>query len=91
MKDAFFDEIDSRFIFFRAKVNLNPYYGIYIDTGEIMVWTDLAVIGRWVKGLEPVLPLLATFLSVAILFGCAVASWVAPSEKKDRLFHREVI
>jgi putative copper export protein len=44
-----------------------------------------------VQRAEPLLPLVTAFLSVAILLGCAVASWLAPSEKKDCLFHREVI
>ena len=29
-------------------------------------------------------------LSGVIVLGCAVASWVAPSEKTDSLFHRHV-
>ena len=53
--------------------------------------TAFAALGQWLHGAEPVLPLVAGFLSVAILFGCAVASWIAPSEKTDCLFHREVI
>ncbi|MEO6829616.1 MAG: hypothetical protein ABI164_07375 [Acidobacteriaceae bacterium] len=53
--------------------------------------TALMEFGQWLQGVEPVLPLIAGALSVAILFGCAVASWIAPSEKTDSLFHREVV
>lgn len=56
-----------------------------------MLWTDLVALGSWLQSMEPVLPMIAGFLSVAILFGCAVTSWLAPSEKKDCLFHRETI
>lgn len=52
---------------------------------------NLADLGRWLQSMEPMLPLAAGFLSIVILFGCALASWLAPSEKKDRLFHREVV
>jgi len=53
--------------------------------------TAFAALGSWLQSVEPALPLVAGLLSVAILFGCAVASWIAPSEKTDCLFHREVI
>jgi hypothetical protein len=53
--------------------------------------TAFAALGPWLQSVEPVLPLVAGLLSVAILFGCAVASWIAPSEETDCLFHREVI
>lgn len=56
-----------------------------------MVWQDLEAFGSWLQGMEPLLPMMAGLLSVAILFGCAVASWLAPSEKTDCIFHREVI
>jgi hypothetical protein len=51
----------------------------------------LTEFGQWLQGAEPALPLVAGLISVAILFGCAVASWIAPSGKKDCLFHREFI
>jgi len=56
-----------------------------------MLWTDLAALGSWLQGMEPVLLLAASLLSIGILLGCAMTSWFAPSEKKDCLFHREVI
>ncbi len=56
-----------------------------------MVWTNLAAVAKWLHEAEPMLPLAATLLSAAILIGCAVASWYAPSEKTDCIFHREVV
>ncbi len=56
-----------------------------------MVWTDLAAFGRWLHEAEPLLPLAAALLSIGILFGCAAACWLSPSEKKDCIFHREVL
>jgi|GEM_PF-5669580 len=53
--------------------------------------TAFGEFGHWFQAIEPVLPFAAGVLSAAILFGCAVASWVAPSEKTDCIFHREVI
>jgi hypothetical protein len=53
--------------------------------------TALAAFGQWLQSAGPALPLIAGALSIAILFGCAVASWIAPSEKTDCLFHREVV
>ncbi len=52
--------------------------------------TAFAAFGQWLQGAEPVLPYIAGALSIVILFGCAVTSWIAPSEKKDCIFHREV-
>ncbi len=56
-----------------------------------MIWTDLASVCQWLQRAEPMLPYIAASVSVGILFGCAVTSWFAPSEKKDCLFHREVL
>ncbi len=56
-----------------------------------MAWTELAEFGGWLQSAEPVLSMVAGALSAAILLGCAVTSWIAPSEKKDCLFHREVV
>lgn len=53
--------------------------------------TAFAALGQWLQGVDPALPLIAGLVSIAILFGCAIASWIAPSEKTDCLFHREVI
>ncbi len=53
--------------------------------------TAFAALGQWLQSAEPALPWIAGLASVAILFGCAVASWIAPSEKSDCLFHREVV
>jgi len=56
-----------------------------------MLWTSLGSVGSWLQRLEPVLPLAAGLLSFVILFGCAIASWLAPSEESDCLFHRHVM
>lgn len=56
-----------------------------------MAWTSVILLGVWLQRLEPYLSLAAALLSVIILFGCAAASWLAPSERTDRLFHREVM
>ena len=56
-----------------------------------MPWTSFILLGGWLQRMGPFLPLAAGLLSIAILFGCAVASWLAPSEETDRLFHREVV
>jgi hypothetical protein len=56
-----------------------------------MAWTSVILLGVWLQRLEPYLSLVAALLSVCILFGCAAASWLAPSERTDRLFHREVM
>lgn len=56
-----------------------------------MLSADLDSIGKWCESLEPILPMAAGFVSAAILFGCAIASWLAPSEQKDQLFHHEVM
>ncbi len=56
-----------------------------------MIWADLGSLCRWLENAEPMLPFIAGSISVAILLGCAVTSWLAPSEKKDCLFHREVL
>ena len=55
------------------------------------MWTGLAQLAVWYRHVGTVLPLTIGLLSILILFGCAIASWIAPSEKKDCLFHREVI
>jgi len=51
----------------------------------------MTILSEFVHWVEPALPFAAMVLSATILFGCAVASWVAPSEKTDCIFHREVI
>jgi hypothetical protein len=56
-----------------------------------MFSADLISVGKWLEGMEPVLPMVAGFVSAVILFGCAIASWLAPSEKKDQLFHHHVM
>jgi hypothetical protein len=53
--------------------------------------TAFTAFGQWLQGAEPALPLIAGLVSIAILFGCAIASWVAPSEETDCLFHRDFI
>jgi hypothetical protein len=55
-----------------------------------MVWTNLVSLGGWLERTGPMLPLAAGVLSIMILFGCALACWLSPSEEKDCLFHREV-
>jgi len=37
------------------------------------------------------LPLVVGGISATILLGCAAASWLCPSEKKDCMFHRHVM
>ncbi len=54
-----------------------------------MQWGNLAAFG--LRHVPAMIPLAVGLLSVLILFGCAIASWVAPSEKKDCIFHREVV
>lgn len=56
-----------------------------------MAQVALAMLTLWYRHLEVILPIAVALLSVLILFGCAVASWIAPSEKTDCLFHREVM
>ncbi|MHB8304300.1 MAG: hypothetical protein ACYDC6_16035 [Acidobacteriaceae bacterium] len=56
-----------------------------------MPWTGITVLSDWLQKAEMLLPLAAGLLSIAILFGCAIASWLAPSEDTDCLFHREVM
>ena len=53
--------------------------------------TCLIFLGDWVLRAERFLPLAGGLVSAGILFGCAIASWLAPSEATDRLFHREVV
>jgi len=56
-----------------------------------MALAALTILTSWYQHLEILLPIAVAVLSVAILFGCAIMSWIAPSEKTDCLFHREVI
>lgn len=56
-----------------------------------MQLTCLILLGDWLQRAEPFLPLAGGLVSGGILFGCAIASWLAPSEATDRLFHREVV
>ncbi len=56
-----------------------------------MAWSNLAAIGGWWQNLEPALPLVMAGVSIAILLGCAIASWLCPSKKEDCLFHRQVM
>lgn len=56
-----------------------------------MDWTNFVSLGGWLQLAEPLLPLAAGLLSIMILFGCALASWLSPSEENDCIFHREVV
>lgn len=56
-----------------------------------MPFAQVTWINQWLQRAEYVLPLVAGLLSIAILFGCAIATWIAPSEEEDDLFHREVV
>lgn len=56
-----------------------------------MLLADFAAVGQWLKSAEPMLPLVAGLLSVAILFGCAIASWISPAEEEDCIFKRKVM
>jgi hypothetical protein len=56
-----------------------------------MTWANLAVLRGWLQTLGPMVPLVLGGVSVAILLGCAVASWIAPSRKSDCMFHRQVM
>lgn len=51
-------------------------------------WDALA---SWIHRIGPDVLFTVLLVSVAIIVGCALASWIAPSEKKDRLFHRQVL
>lgn len=85
-------QISVRCTIFQSTVNLIPYDGIQLDTRDnFMAWTGWEELGGWLQAAEPVLSLVAGVVSAAILLGCAVTSWIAPSEKKDCLFHREVV
>lgn len=55
-----------------------------------MWYMHLALFSPWLQRAEAFLPLIAGLVSIAILFGCAVASWISPPEEEDCLFHREV-
>lgn len=44
----------------------------------------------WAHHSPAFLAVAVCLLSVLIILGCAVASWVAPSEDTDSLFHRHV-
>lgn len=62
------------------------------ETGDdSMPWDNLTAFGGWLHRFEPLLPLAIGGISLAILLGCAVASWLCPSEKEDCLFHRHVM
>ncbi|MHB1935077.1 MAG: hypothetical protein ACYCOR_00655 [Acidobacteriaceae bacterium] len=56
-----------------------------------MAWANLAAFRAGWQSLEPALPLVMGGLSVGILLGCAVASWLCPSSKEDCLFRRHVM
>ncbi len=49
-----------------------------------------ALVSPWTHHAAALLSLAAGLLSMVILLGCAVATWLSPSEDEDRLFHREV-
>lgn len=76
--------IQSQLLFVRW--NLLSYRGVFA-----MSLTCLFFWGDWLQRVEPFLPLAGGVASAGILFGCAIASWLAPSEATDRLFHREVV
>ena len=55
-----------------------------------MFWNDVRTVVEWLQHHEPMMALMAALLSIAILAGCAITCCLAPTEKKDCLFHREV-
>ncbi|MGC9292276.1 MAG: hypothetical protein ACP5EP_06075 [Acidobacteriaceae bacterium] len=55
------------------------------------MWSmHLELYSPWLQRAEAFLPLVAGLLSLAILLGCAITSWLCPSEDDDCLFHRTV-
>ncbi|HUZ04476.1 MAG TPA: hypothetical protein VMU62_03885 [Acidobacteriaceae bacterium] len=55
-----------------------------------MWYTNLVHLSSWLQRADSFLPLVAGLASIGILLGCAVATWIAPKEEEDSLFHREV-
>ncbi len=47
-------------------------------------------IAFWAHHAPAFLAVVVCLLSVFIVLGCAIASWIAPSEDNDCLFHRHV-
>jgi len=56
-----------------------------------MSWTHLATFRVGWQSIEPMLPLVMGSISLGILLGCAVASWLCPSRNEDCLFRRHVM
>lgn len=56
-----------------------------------MPFAHIASMDHWIRQAGSFLPVIAGLLSVVILFGCAIATWIAPPEKEDCIFHREVV
>lgn len=56
-----------------------------------MTWSDLQSFRAGWQSLGSALPFIMGGISVAILLGCAVASWLCPSRKEDCMFHRHVM
>ena len=50
----------------------------------------LPILSLWTHHTPAFVGVAVCLLSVLIVLGCAVASWVAPSEETDPLFHRHV-
>ena len=67
--------------------------GIDFDNSGVakMPWANITAIGQWIHNVEPILLLVVTAVSLVIVLGCAAASWLCPSEKKDCIFHRHVM
>ena len=51
---------------------------------------NLELFSPWLGHVETFLPLVSGVVSIGILLGCAIATWLSPAEKEDCLFHREV-
>lgn len=51
---------------------------------------NLELISPWLQHVDNFLPLFSGIVSIVILLGCAVATWLSPAEDEDCLFHREV-
>ena len=58
--------------------------------GIVMGSMHLLVFSPWLQRVQSFLPVVVGLLSIAILLGCAIATWIAPAEDEDCLFHREV-
>jgi hypothetical protein len=56
-----------------------------------MLRLDWNALASWLHRTGPELLIIAAVVSAVILFGCAIASWICPSRKKDRIFRRGVM